>query len=157
MSVMLRLTESEIIHGSMCGSMRHAQNKTFGRRARHRDPFSSQYMTHIEAAFGELAVARFLGRHWTGMSALGNIEACDVSGGIEVRTSIHDGAHLIVHSYDHDDAPIVLVTGAAPCLTLRGWILGRDAKREEFLRDRDYWVPQDSLDPIVTLRSWLGR
>ncbi len=75
----------------------------------------------------------------------------DVGPDFEVRaTRIPDGC-LIVRGNDADDRRYVLVTGDAPEVEIRGWLLGADAKKVGDLRNpnshREAWfVPQERLN-----------
>ena len=73
-----------------------------------------------------------------------------------MRTRSRDDYELLVRNGDADDAIFVLVTGKAPCLTIRGGIMGADAKRLEWFhahggRPPAYFVPHRALAPVQTL------
>jgi len=101
----------------------------------------------IEGACGELAVAKLLNIYWDG--SVNTFKAPDV-GTLQVRTRSRHDYDLIVRPEDSGDEKFVLVTGVAPEYVVRGWMLGKDAKRPEFLktygnRHPAYFVPQDKL------------
>jgi hypothetical protein len=111
---------------------------------------------HIEGACGEIAVAKYLGIYWGG--SVNTFKSEDLGGGIQVRTRSRDDYDLIVRPGDNDDEIFVLVTGRCPHYTIRGWILGRDAKQGEFRADHGgrssaYFVPQERLQCPSNLRS----
>ena len=94
---------------------------------------------------GEAALAKFLGIFWS----MGEKGGDDV-GEHQVRTTSGHNNRLIVHDNDKDDARFYLVTGVNGTYTIRGWILGRDAKSKRFWSDPTgnrpaYFVPQSEL------------
>lgn len=111
---------------------------------------------HIEGACGELAVAKALGRYWNG--SVDNFRGPDIPdqevraafGRIQIRTRSNAYYDLIVRPDDADQDVFILVTGRAPEFEVHGWIRGREAKQEMWLRtygDRPpaYFVPQAAL------------
>lgn len=103
---------------------------------------------HIEGACGELAVAKALGRYWNG--SVDNFRGPDLVGFLQIRTRSNAYYDLIVRPDDADQDVYILVTGRAPEFEVHGWIRGRDAKQEMWLRtygDRPpaYFVPQSAL------------
>lgn len=107
---------------------------------------------HIEGACGEAAVAKALNRFWDG--SVDSFKSGGDVGGIQVRTRSRHDYELIVRADDRDTDVFVLVTGRAPTFRVVGYILGRDAKRPEFLqrhgnRPGAYFVPYSVLTPFV--------
>lgn len=110
---------------------------------------------HIEGACGELALAKHLGVYWDG--SVNTFHRDDLPG-IQVRTRSRHDYDLIVRDADSDDDIFVLITGRCPTYTIRGWILGRDAKKWDFRvahgnRPPAYFVPQGSLQCLSNLPS----
>lgn len=112
---------------------------------------------HIEGACGELAVAKAMGRYWNG--GVDTFKGPDVpgqaadTGSIQVRTRSNRDYDLIVRPNDADQDVFILVTGRAPEFEVHGWIRGREAKQEMWLRtygDRPpaYFVPQAALQRL---------
>jgi len=105
---------------------------------------------HLPGCLGELAFAKATGQYWSGAGTSYHDDA-DV-GAFQVRTTTHANGHLIVRPGEgHEDAPWALVTGEFPVYTVVGWIWGRDARRQEWLRtpnDRPpaFFVPRGSLN-----------
>ena len=111
---------------------------------------------HIEGACGELAVAKATGVFWDG--SINSFSRPDLPGRIQVRTRSRDDYALIVRDNDNDGDSFVLVTGRCPNYTVRGWILGGDAKKEEFRRayggrESAFFVPQSKLLCLSNLPS----
>lgn len=107
---------------------------------------------HLMGACGEAAFAKAFDRFWGG-SNLTFRSSPDVAG-LEVRTRSRHDYELIVRGNDADDKAYVLVTCEDDQLLafwIRGWKLGRDAKREEWRkahggRDAEFFVPHVHLD-----------
>jgi len=106
---------------------------------------------HIEGAAAELAFALWRGLEWSEVAG----DHHDVEGDVahvQIRSTPYSNGRLIVHRTDPDDAPFVLLTGAAPSFTVRGWIWGRDAKRDQWWLEQfkrpAFFVPQDALRKI---------
>src|SRR5688572_3645476 len=132
------------------GVMREVQNRRAGRVHAHGCGPDNGWSQHIEGAAGELAVAKALGLFWSG--AVGNLAADDV-GPLQVRTTRVEAGCLIVHPSDPADRAFVLVTGQAPDFMLRGWIMGRHAKRHKWWADPAggrpaFFVPQRALQDV---------
>jgi hypothetical protein len=109
---------------------------------------------HIEGACGELAVAKLLGVFWDG--SVNTWKSCDLPG-LQIRTRSRPDYDLIVRPSDDSDSPWVLVTGKCPKYAVRGWILGRDAKKQGWLRTyagrpAAYFVPSNALRPLNELK-----
>lgn len=159
MPVVITLTPSELIHAATAGVHRQVQNLKLGRRDRYGAGPDDAWRIHIGGASAECAVAKFLGVYWDGMGALGDLHALDVRG-VQVRWAMKPTHRLIVHEADADALPFVLVTGDGFQMTLQGWIQGAGAKRPQFVDDPvggrpAFFVPQDELLAIETLKHWL--
>ena len=122
------------------------------------DDAHQEWTTSIEGAAGEYVVAKVLDRYPSGLVFGGSYVVADVGDRIHVRTRTKDHYDLIVRDRDPDDEPFVLVTGHAPRYTVRGWIYGRDAKREDWRQTYGggvpaYFVPQSALRPLPDRRN----
>ena len=108
---------------------------------------------HLMACRAEMAVAKHLGRFWSG--AVGDYSAADIGPGlgIEVRGTEYPDGRLIVHGDDDDpdDSIFVLVIANGPVMTLPGWMKGRVAKQQQWWSDPTgenrpaFFVPQGAL------------
>lgn len=110
---------------------------------------------HIEGACGELVVAKALNLHWSG--SVGTFKNADLGLWLQVRTRSKPEYELIIRPDDAEDENYVLVTGKCPRYEIRGWISGRDGKREEWLKGHGgryfaHFVPHSALHPIDHLR-----
>lgn len=143
------LTEHELSLAVEIGKARHlsalrdGKNNAFG--ARKKDDWSM----HILGATGELVVAKALGIYWSATVDTYKTKS-DLPGGLEVRARSRDDYDLIVRANDPDDVPFVLVVGEDLTFRVPGWIWGREAKQEKWLktyanRTPAYFVPQSAL------------
>lgn len=144
----------EAAMASDVGRMRHLASIKAGRP----DAYGYDglgWSEHIEGACGEMAVAKCLGVYWDG--SVNSFKSNDLPG-IQIKTRSREDYELIVRPGDSPEAAYVLVTGKCPNYSVRGWIYGKDAMREEWLRDHGgrpaaYFVPHSSLQPMEQL-SW---
>lgn len=147
----VRLSEVEMIQAAMCGLMRNIQAiRRRSESAAGLEPGRADWQIHVEGACGEAALGKALGVYWEPRVGTYHRQA-DVGSRWEVRTRSSHDWDLIVRPQDPDGSVFWLVTGAAPNFTVRGWILGRDAKREEWMRQHGgrpaaYFVPQTALN-----------
>lgn len=149
------LSWSEAAMAIEVGCMRQVASLKAGRQDAH-GMDKEGWSEHIEGACGELALAKHLGVYWDG--AVDTFGREDLPGGIQVKTRSQHHYDLLVRLGDRDDHRFVLVTGRCPNYTVRGWILGRDAKRPEYLKDYAnrapaYFVPKEKLHCPSNLRS----
>lgn len=152
------LTWPEVMLGATVGIMRQVKNLKDGRQDRYGASVEDGWTLHIEGACGEQAVAKHLGMYWSGN--LGNLKAADV-GSLQVRTRSRHNYDLLLHRTDADESAWVLVTGAAPRFSLRGWCFGREGKDEKFWKDPAggrpaFFVPQSVLRPMSELKKVAG-
>lgn len=155
MSALVTLTWQEVIQGAMAGIQRNASAKLRGLPDRH-GFLGAGWDVHIEGALGEIAAAKAAGLYWSPTCDTFRNSA-DVGKSIEVRTRSRHDYELIVRRDDGDTKAFVLVTGSVPNYEVRGWILGREAKRDEWLRNHGgrpaaFFVPTEMLRPVATLR-----
>ena len=145
----ITLSWHEVGNAAIVGSRRQMLSLKDGRKDAH--GFDGVgWSEHIEGALGEMALAKMLGVYW-GVEA-NRFKLPDV-GSLQVRTLSSHGYDLIVRENDADDEYFVLVTGKCPTYWIRGAILGRDAKKPEFLkkyggREPAYFVPVNALGGV---------
>lgn len=118
--------------------------------------------TNIEmlGCAGEMAVAKAFNLYWD--TSL-NHHTVDVGGLVEVRSVNQPGRRLLIHEKDRSDLPYVLVYSdpRSTIFTLKGWIVGEEGKKEEYVRDLTgknrpcYVVPDEKLRPMTELSAWL--
>lgn len=112
------------------------------------------------AAVAEATVAAFLGLSWDDNPHRKD-HGADVGDDIGVRWTPLGHGGLIVYPGDRDDVRQVLVVGYTYPLRIAGWMLGRDAKREEWwrkwMREPTYLVPQKCLRGIDELTGIISH
>lgn len=114
-------------------------------------------LVHIYGAIGEIAVAKHLNVYAPlRLNQFSNGEP-DLPPDIEVRHRVNDNFDLIIRSDNADDKRYVLTTGTPPTISIRGWIVGSEGKKEEYLRSyggfrESYFVPQSALNPMETFK-----
>jgi len=94
----------------------------------------------------------------------GTYKTCADVGRVEIRTRSKTWYELLVRPDDSDDSPFVLVRpveGEEDTYEIVGWMMGRDAKQEKWLRnhggrDAAYFPPDEALNPPDTLRKYLA-
>ena len=109
---------------------------------------------YCDGACGEMSVAKWLNVFYDG--ALGNFAAKDVGAICQVRTTPYANGCLLLHPGDHDEDRFILVLAhKAPRYVLRGWLLGRDGKQQQWWPGKNpdrpaFWVPQSELKSMDT-------
>lgn len=147
-AIVVTLTIAEILEAALAGSMRHTENLRDRRRlASHGKATGNDWQTHIEGACAERALAKHLGRYWSGK---GDWLEADIGTDIECRHS-QDGQCLILHDSDFDDRTAWFLTGFNGVYLIHGWIKVEDGKKREFFRDPGtgrpaYFVPRQELN-----------
>jgi hypothetical protein len=159
MSADVKLTFDEFFHAALVGVTRQIDNLRNRRVNRYGATDDEAWRLHIEGAAGEMAVAKYIGKFWSGN--LGNLRAADVGDHLQVRTRAGGYTSLILHPSDPDDDIFVLVMGRAPSFCLQGWLRGGQGKHQSYWRDPAggrpaFFVPLDVLEPIATLKAALG-
>lgn len=151
--VIVTLTPLEELRGARAGFARRERALRLGltHRFKSRGGFS-QWISDIEGACAELAVALVADLPWTSEEwDLRHRDKPDVGKSIEVRWSMSRDALLTFDPRrDHADRFYVLATGFAPRFVLHGYRLGSRCCREEWLHaypERTVCrVPIDALD-----------
>jgi hypothetical protein len=152
------LSPHELFQAAQVGVTRRIDNlRRTGINEPHGTPDEAWY-ADITGACGELVVAKFIDRFWSGQ--LGNYKARD-AGPVQVRTTRYSDGHLLLYDTDVDDHPFVLVYGEAPEFTMAGWCYAREGKHTMYARltphgKPAYWVPQSALHPMGVLKGELG-
>jgi hypothetical protein len=145
--VTVTLTADELIAAAHVGVMRRARALDKGRQHRHGYDGADNWSVHIEAAGAELAFAKAVNRYWADSPAPDYHG--DVGKRTQVRHTLRAGGCLIAHPDDPDDYALILVTGQLPVFSVRGWLWGRECKREQWWRTDTgrpaFFVPQDAL------------
>jgi hypothetical protein len=155
-SEVVTLTSQELSLAAIVGVLRRIDGLRRERPAAYGYRGTDPWATDIEGCAAELAVAKYVDRHWTVPLANGSLDTipADVGTDIQVRSTRRDDGCLIVHKQDSDDHRFWLViTHRAPNYILAGWLWGHEAKRDEFWRTGErpaYFVPQSHLHEPLT-------
>ena len=161
----IQLTDEEHEYAKGVGIKRylHAKNNKLNNRYGQKE-YNQEY--HVRGALGELAVAKGLSVEWKNPVINGRYKefkkAPDLPGNVEVRTVEQASHRLIVHPDDRDDARFVLAIGDVKAFLLRGWIVGRDAKKKEWIAayqnyEDSYFVPQEKLRSMDELKNIIRK
>lgn len=151
----VELSNPEFLNAINIGVLRHYSSIKKGLRDAHGAKTDNGWDMHIEGACGEAAVAKALNIYWS--CTINTFKSGgDVGNTIQVRTRSKDYYELIVRKDDRDDDVFVLVTGKAPSFNVVGWILGKDAKKKEWIqthggREAAWFVPQKELLDISSI------
>lgn len=147
------LTKREVVMGAECGVTRNIcswdYQDAYGFEEEH------GWNAHIEGACGEIAVAKLLNRFWS--PTVNTFDAADIGMKIQVRTRSRHDYELYIRPEDNPEHAFVLVTGKAPMFMVRGWLLARNARCDEWLqtyggRPPAWFVPTSALWPWRDLR-----
>jgi hypothetical protein len=144
----ISLSPAEIQMASLIGCQRAIENiKNKDLWSRSGEPQHDLFGRMVKGALAEAALAKHLNKFWS-KGVKGGADVDDV----DVRCTHYEDGDLEMHTWDKDDRKYYLLTGMLGTYTIRGWILGRDAKKQEFWkikqagRDPQYWVPQSALN-----------
>ena len=93
---------------------------------------ASAWDNDINGAIAEMACAKWANVFWSG--TVGVTTLPDV-GRWQVRSKLAAGERLVIRPDDADDEIFVSALVQIPNVTLCGWMLGRNAKRKEWLKE----------------------
>jgi hypothetical protein len=149
----IRLTKAEIFMAMEVGGLRNACS-LWDDRKDVAGITDAGWNVHIEGAGGEIAAAKSLNRYWA--ATVNNFDRPDIEPDIQVRTRSKHEYELLIRPKDADAERFVLVTGRLPNYRIHGWIVGRDAKRDDWVqrhgnRDPAFFVPQSELHSLTEL------
>lgn len=157
--MIVRLSPEEFELAAIAGARRHVGARVRGLADRYgAEALDDAWGVHIEGTAAEMAVAKLLGRYY--VPAL-HVQRAGVEGDVgayQVRSTTRSDGCLLVKSGDRDEDVFILVVGRAPAFDVKGWIRGRDAKREEWSRAPNgrpaaFFVPQAELRQIEKRRA----
>jgi hypothetical protein len=147
----------EIILGANAGVMRRVNAVRNRREEPYGERPTASWNHDINGALAEIALAKKRDIFWCG--AVGRIALPDV-GPLQVRSKTALVERLVVLESDDGSRAFVSVFVDLPICRLCGWMLGKDAKRDEWIvRDplnptapRRFFVPNDKLEPMEALK-----
>lgn len=145
------LTWQEYLAAADVGLRRFASSSRSGHN--HATTYDRDFLKRLEeetvGACGEIAFCKWKGIYYD--FSVDTYHSIPDVGVFEIRSTVLDSGSLIVRDNDADDRIYVLCTGRPPLMKMRGWILGGDAKKDEWVRNphghRPSWfVPQHELN-----------
>jgi hypothetical protein len=147
-AIEVTLTPAELACATTVAALRHYSAVSRGSRDGHGLGRQEGAECHFHGCCAEVAAARALGVYWP--ASVNSYKGADLEPDWQVRGRSRHDYELIVRRDDPDEHRYVLVTGVAPKLVVRGWMWGRDAKRDEWLKGHGgrppaYFVPTDVL------------
>lgn len=153
---MITLTTSELMTAAQVGVRRNISSIIKGNRSTHGADQDKLYQIHVEGACGELAFCRFANLYWPAKVDTYRSEP-DIDPNIEVKTRSRHDYELLVRKDDNPDSIFVLVTGIYGKYEVRGWMLGKDAMKDEYIqthggREAAFFVPQNKLLPWSSIK-----
>ena len=159
----IELTEKELVKIGTYGLQRCAMSLSVGRRGAHGfDRNHERWQIDVEGVLTEYAAAKALGVSYHPVTDRSDTELGDIAPGLQVRGTKYPNGNLIMHKTDVDEHVFILVTGVYGRYDVRGWIQAKEGKKQKYWRGNPantrppcFWVPQDALKPIDTLR-WPG-
>jgi hypothetical protein len=152
----INLEPYEVELGTFIGNKRYEEAILQNKKDSHgfkKSPEEARQI-HIDGACGEIAFAKSMNWFYSG-SVNTYKEGGDV-GEIQVRTRSQHDYDLIIRKNDRDSSVFVLVTGKIPEYIVHGWILAKDAKRQEFVKNYGgrppaYFIPKKALNSLGSL------
>jgi len=157
------LTMREVAMGAHCGIMRNIAAMAAGLEPANgfdEEKGDDPWNIHIEGACGEIGAAKLLNRFWS--PSVNTFSAPDIGKNLQVRTRSRHSYDLYIrpktetYRGDNPDNYFILMTGKAPRFIIRGYMLARDAQREEWIqtyggRPPAWFVQQKYLLPWTDL------
>lgn len=152
MPIQVELSAAEIMMAATIGAMRRVDSLSKKLTPKHGLTNETNLLAmDIDAACAELAFCKAKDKFFEGR--IGNFKDADIGKSIQIRSSAKHDNNLIVRMDDSDDHYFVLVTGICPDYLVHGYIKGRDAKKNQWLKNYNsrpgaYFVPQSELKAI---------
>ena len=152
----ISLTWYEIALAAEVGMRRQLEVLKRGLKSHHRAAHEDPWSIHIQAAAGELAAAKALGRYWSG--SVNTFRTGGDVGALQVRTRSKAHYDLIVRDDDKESDCFILVVGEIPDFDVKGWIGGKEAKQAQWRqsyggREAAYFVPHAALHALDLLNG----
>lgn len=156
----VRLSWHELALAGIVATQRIIYNLQKGAKGRQGAPATGAEADrlNIMSCPAELAAAKALNLYWSG--AVGDYSAPDVGGFVDVR-SIGEANHsLILHEWDEDTRPFILVHCQPPRFSLLGWAYAAEGKQDAYWREDvrgpAWFAPQAILRPMSELKALPG-
>jgi hypothetical protein len=110
---------------------------------------SDPLQAHIDGARGEYAFCKAWNIHWP--ATVNNFSGADVGDKVQIRTRMNNRYELYVRPLDNEKHIWVLMRANPPHYEYVGWMYGRDAKKDEWLKTHGnrppaHFVPNEELE-----------
>lgn len=115
-------------------------------------PMSKRIQEEFVGACGEIAVGKAANKFFVpSVNTYHRVPDC--LSDCEVRSTDREDGALIVRDNDSDERKFILAVAVGETVRLVGWLTGRDAKKQEWVKNPHGWrqswfVPQSALRPI---------
>ena len=151
----VEMTDEQAQRAIRVGYRRHNEALRLGCKAAY-GASENDLGINLLGALGELAYCLYTDQPWS--ESVNTFKAPDVGTNIQIRTTKRHNGRLIVRKKDKDHELFVLVIADEKKFKIVGSILGRDAKRDEFLaapsdRPPAWFVDQSALTKIEDKRK----
>lgn len=144
----MRLSAAELLLAAVCGVSRRIISIRRG-LDKNKHAEVSDWNTDIEGACYEAVVAKSLDVYWE--AGVNTFKLPDV-GPLHVRGTEYTDGHLIIRRNDGFGV-YVFVTGALGTYEVRGCFKYDEKINDDLWREDAWWIPQASLEPLITLRK----
>lgn len=126
----ITLEDYEVHLAAGAGLRRHIASLFAGQQHRNEMPLEMGWTNDIEGACGEYAASKFFDKCWDG--SVNTFRTKPDLGNLEIKTRSEHWHDLIIRDCDLPDRRYILVTGKSPNFWIRGWLYGRDARKDEW-------------------------
>lgn len=160
--MIVKLKDYEVKIGMYVARLRHENAKGRKDRIKQFDP-NYDTKSEIRSVCAEIAVAKKFNLYFDGSVGKFKGMGPDLPPDVEVRCTHHPNGKLILREIEKEkclDYRHVLCVGEVPTFRLAGYIVGRDAFRDEWEQDKDeqwrsWWIPQNELWAMDTfMEPW---
>lgn len=157
--IKVTLKDHEIWLASQVGLMRAYQSRIKkSSDLVNNKPWVTDLQSHILGVMGELAFAKTSGFYFDGSYNTWKTlpDFLEVNQNLEIRHRSNHEWDLIIRKDDEPTSVYILTTGNDKYIAVRGWILGIEGMKKEYLKRyggklESYFIPQDRLNKMNTL------
>ena len=145
--IKIELSMAEIQIASMVGIQRQIEDIKNKKQSFKGESQASAWQRHIEGSLSECALAKHFNVYWSKRP----YPLPDVYE-YEVRSTPYMSGVMPIIPEDSDDRKYFLLTGINGSYIIRGWLYGKDCKRQEWWRELQpgrppcFCVPQSALN-----------
>lgn len=146
-------------HAKIIAHRRQSEAVAMGLEDAHGRGSENGLASHTLGAYGEVGTAKVLGRPWD--ATVNTFKRGGDVGDYQVRTRSNHDWDLLVRADDRDDDVFILATAVDERMSdsrirVHGWLYGREAKRDEWVRTYGgrppaWFAPQSALRDLSSL------